>query len=233
MEHIAHGGAAAGTFGGHVLPGSLLIAWALYWMVMAYVRGFATGEGGALESNTVLPWVKIALATVGVVVEIPGEGWLPQDVMTNWQHVAMYAVFGLSGVVDLLARRGLLSGGATYGAYAAAMANAGLLFWGHSGHAGVEGLVHAILALLFFAVAVLAVVEMARPSAGTAWGRTGAQLALGSWFIVAAWILYRSGWDLADPVREGWTLMALSWTAATVAVLTLAARRGAKARHGS
>ena len=142
----------------------------------------------------------------------------------NWQHVTMYSVFGLSGGVDLLARRGLLSGEATYVAYAAAMFNAGFLFWGHSTHGGVEGLIHAILALVFFVVAALAVVETVRPSAGLTWGRIGAQLALGAWFIVAAWILYRSGWDFTDPVREGWTYMIFSWTAIGASVLTLGAR---------
>lgn len=232
MGDMIHTEAVAGTFWGHALPGSLFILWALYWVGQAVVRGEGTSPGRALESGSVLPVVKVVLTAVGVWIEIPGEGWYPQDVMMNWQHVTMYSVFGLSGIVDLLARRGLVSAQATYVAYAAAMANAGFLFWGHSSHGGVEGIIHAVLALVFFGVAVLAVVEILRPSDGMAWGRIGAQLLLGAWFIVGGWIIYRSGWNLADPVREGWTYTIFSWTAAAASIATLVALFTARAaRH--
>lgn len=233
QTHAMHAEAVAGTFGGHALPGSLFIVWALYWIGQSVARGGAAAPGRTLESGVVLPIVKVVLTAVGVWIEIPGQGWYPQDVMMNWQHVTMYSVFGLSGAVDLLARRGLLSAQATYATYAAAMTNAGFLFWGHSSHGGVEGIVHAVLALVFFAVAALALVELVRPSPGLAWGRVGTQIALGSWFIVGAWIIYRSGWDLADPVREGWTYIMFSWTATGAAVLTLAAVLLARARGDS
>ncbi len=61
---------------------------------------------------------------------------------------------------------------------------------------------------------------------------------LGSWFIVAGWILYRSGWDLGAQFREGWSYMVFSWTAVTVTVVTVCARvlsvmrRGAHAAAG-
>jgi hypothetical protein len=194
-------------------------------------RGGATPPEQTLESGVALPVVKVVLTAIGVWIEIPGQGWYPQDVMMNWQHVTMYSVFGLSGAADLLARRGLLSAQATYVAYAAAMANAGFLFWGHSRHGGVEGLIHAVLALVFFTVGAIALIEIARPSEGLRWGRIGAQLVLGGWFIVGAWILYRSGWSLSDPVREGWTYMAFSWTAAVAAVATVAALLVAKSRR--
>ena len=83
---------------------------------------------------------------------------------------------------------------------------------------GVEGTIHAVLALVFFAVAALAIVEILKPSPGLAWGRIGAQILLGSWFIVGAWIIYRSGWDLADAVRRGWTYTVFSWTAAGASI---------------
>jgi Family of unknown function (DUF716) len=211
------------TFEGHVLPGSMFLIWALYWIVQRFVRRGAV-PGQMLESGLFLPVAKIVLPLVGVWVEIPGQGWYPGDVMMSWEHVTMYAVFCLCGVVDLLARRGALAPASTYVAYAAAQANAGFLFWGHSAHGGVEGLVHAHLSMVFFAVAGLAIVEMLRPSAGLAWARIGAQLMLGTWFIVGGWILYRSGWDLNAPFREGWSYMVFSWTTVTISVLTVAAR---------
>lgn len=229
--HGMHIEAVAGTFGGHALPGSLFIAWALYWIAQSVARGGASAPGRTLESGVVLPVVKIALATVGVWIEIPGQGWYAQDVMMNWQHLTMYSVFGLSGAVDLLARRRLLSDQATYVAYAAAMTNAGFLFWGHSAHGGVEDIVHTVLALVFFAVAALALIELVRPSSSLTWGRIGAQIVLGAWFIVGAWIIYRSGWDLADPVREGWTYTTFSLTATGASVFTLFALLLARARR--
>ena len=212
MDHVS-GGAAAGTFWGHALPGSLFLLWALFWIVQAFLRRGAHPSERSLEAGPVLPYAKVVGASLCVWIEIPGQGWYPQDVMMNWQHVTMYAVFGLSGAVDLLARKGLFSSASTYAAYSAAMANAGFLFWGHSAHGGVEGLTHSILALAFFAVAAVGLMEVLRRGEGLRWARIASQLVLGSWFIVAAWILHRSGWDLGDRVRVGWTYTAFSWTA--------------------
>lgn len=223
MHHAA--AELSSTFEGHVLPGAMFLVWALYWIGQSFRRGAEAGAGRALEEGTFLPVAKIVLPLVGVWVEIPGQGWYPDDVIMSWQHVTMYGVFSLSGIADLLARRGLLSGTATYVTFAAAHANAGFLFWGHSAaHGGVEGVVHKLLASVFFAVALSAVFEMSRPSEGARWMRIGAQLVLGSWFIVGGWILYRSGWDLAAPFREGWTSVSFSWLVATMAVVTVAVR---------
>jgi len=227
---MMHGEAVAGTFWGHALPGTLFLAWAAYWAGLAILRGTAAGSGRMLEPSALLPTLKIVLTVVGVWIEIPGQGWYPMDVMMNWQHVTMYSVFGLSGVVDLMARAGRISAHSTFVAYAAAMGNAGFLFWGHSSHGGVEGTIHTLLALVFFAVSAVALIEIVRPSGGLVWGRIGTQVLLGAWFIVGAWIIYRSGWDLADPVRQGWTYTVFSWTAVGAAALTLVGRFAAGAR---
>ncbi len=109
-------------------------------------------------------------------------------------------------------------------AFAAAQTNAGYLFWGHAIHDGVDGIVHRILALVFFAVAGLAVVEVIRPAAGTGWLRIGAQLVLGTWFILGAWILYLSGWDLSASYNVGRTSMYFSWMVMGIAVVTIGGR---------
>lgn len=221
---MMHGDAVSATFVGHLLPGSMFIAWALYWAIQTIVRGGDIVPSRSLERTVSMPVVKIVLAGIGVVTEIPGEGWYPQDVVMSWEHVTMYAAVGLTGIVDLLALRRLLPQGWTFAAYSAAIANAGFLFWGHSTHGGVEGLVHSILALVFFATSAIGLMEAFRPSAGLRWGRIGAQLALGAWFIVGAWIIYLSGWNLADPVREFWTYMVFSWTAMGIGTVVLGLR---------
>jgi len=233
VEGMHHMEAASGTFWGHGFPGTLFIVWALYWIGQAIARGGAPPPERTLESGSVFSALKIVLAAAGVFIEIPGEGWYPQDVMMSWQHVAMYTVFGLTGVVDLLARRGLLSAQSTHAAYAGAMANAGLLFWGHSTHGGVEGTIHAILAVTFFAVSALAMLEIVRPSEGLRWGRIGMQIALGGWFLAGAWIIYRSGWNLSDSVSQGWAYTAFSLTATGAAVFTLAALLAARVRRAA
>jgi hypothetical protein len=229
MHELLHVG---GTFGGHVLPGAMLSVWALVWAAQALGRGQAE-PAPTLERGWVVPLLKVALPLVGVWVEIPGRGWDPADVMANWQHVTMYGAFALSGGVDLLARSGRLSPAATYLAYAGAHANAGFLFWGHAGGAGVPHTVHRLLVLAFALASSVALLEAARPGKVVQWTRIGTLLLVGVWFMVAAWILYRSGWDLADPVREGWSYLAFSWSALAVAVFALGARLAAGRRSGA
>lgn len=218
-----------GTFAGHVVPGTMLVLWALVWTAEALARGRVEPRP-TLERSRLLPVLKVALPLVGVWIEIPGQGWDPPDVMANWQHVTMYGAFALSGIVDLLAAPGLLAPGATYLAYAAAHANAAFLFWSHGEGALVADAVHRLLVLAFALASASALVEAVRPGSATRWLRTAALFLVGAWFFVAAWILYRSGWDLADPVREGWAYLAFSWTAAATATLVLAARLAAGRR---
>jgi hypothetical protein len=139
------------------------------------------------------------------------------------QHVTMYSAFALTGVVDLLAYKRLLPAAATYVAFAAAQTNAGFLFWGHAIHGGVDGIVHRILAGAFFVVAGVAVLEARRASTGLAWLRAGAQLVLGGWFILGAWVLYLSGWELNNPVNEGRSSMIFSWLVMAAATVVLSA----------
>ena len=234
MQHTDHVATEVmGTFAGHILPGALLVAWALVWMAQAIRGSSSSTSTRTLESSGAVAVLKIALPLAGMFAEIPGQGWPPgrgwppDAILMNWQHVTMYGVFALSGVVDVLARRGALSPQATFAAYAAAQANAGFLFAAHGGHGGVEGLVHLLLVLVFAGAAATALLEAWRPTEGLAWARRGALLAVGAWFLVIAWILYRSGWDMADPVREGWVSMIFAWTMAGAAAVTVLARLAA------
>lgn len=226
---MQHHVVVTGTFAGHVLPGSLFVLWALLWLAEAARLPAPEGDA-ALERSSLLPTLKVVLPLVGVWLEMPNRGWFPEDAMMAWQHIAMYLAFVLSGIVDLLVARGRLSFRAGYAAYAAALLNAGLLFWGHGRHGGVPGVAHSLLSIAFFAAAFFPLVELVRPSWGASWFRFGSLLALGSWFLVIAWILYRSGWDMADPVREGWTYLLFSGTAMAAGVVTLAVRLGSGAR---
>ena len=212
------------TFEGHVLPGSMFILWALIWIGQSFRAGALDSPSRALETSLYIPVLKVVLPLIGVWVEIPGEGWGPTTTLMSLQHVTMYSAFALTGVVDLLAHRGLISRAATFVGYSAAMTNAGWLFWGHAIHEGVDGTVHRILAMAFFVVAALAVIEVFRPSVGLAWLRFGSQLILGGWFILGAWILYLSGWDLSASYNVGRTSMYFSWMVMGIASAVMAAR---------
>lgn len=212
------------TFEGHVLPGSMFILWALLWIGQNFRAGALDARDRSLESSLVIPVLKVILPLIGVWVEIPGEGWGPTTTLMSLQHVTMYSAFTLTGVVDLLAYRGLLPRAATFVAYAAAQTNAGWLFWGHAIHEGVDGIVHRILASVFFVVAGLAALEVFRPTSGLAWLRMGAQVVLGAWFILGAWILYLSGWDLSASYNVGRSSMYFSWMVMAIASAVIAAR---------
>jgi hypothetical protein len=242
MQHMATV-EVTGTLTGHLLPGTLFVLWALVWMGQAVIGRETSPSDVPLETGLVVPVLKVILALVGVWAEIPGQGWPPgrgwppDAILTNWQHVTMYGVFGLTGVVDLLSARGALPYRVTHAAYAAAHANAGFLFLGHGSHGGVPGVVHSLLVLAFAGAALTALLEIARPSPGVSWARRGALLAVGSWFIAAGWILYLSGWDPADAVREGWSYMVFSWTmvvagAVTIGAWMLARREASRGRRG-
>jgi hypothetical protein len=227
MDHGEHALAVTAadlhsTFQGHVLPGSMFILWALLWVGQRLYRRDET-VSATLEWGALVPILKIVLPLIGVWVEIPGERWGPTATLMSLQHVTMYSAFALTGVVDLLAHRGLLSAASTYVAFAAAQFNAGFLFWGHAIHGGVDGVVHRILAGAFFVVAGVAILEARRPMAGLGWLRIGAQLVLGGWFILGAWVLYLSGWELDNPVNEGRSSMIFSWLVMVASVVVVSA----------
>lgn len=229
-----HAVEVGGTFAGHVFPGSLFVAWAFLWLAESVHRP-PPAHDAPLERGSLLPALKVVLPLVGVWLELPNSGWFPADAMLGWQHITMYVAFALTGVVDVLVRGGRLSHGAGHVAYGGAMLNAGILFWGHGQHGGVPGVAHTLLALLFFASATLPLVELAVPGRGVEWLRKGSLLALGSWFVLIAWILYRSEWEMADPVREGWTYLLFSSNAIAVAVAVTALRLsvGVRTQRGS
>ncbi|MGE0158974.1 MAG: hypothetical protein AB7T31_06135 [Gemmatimonadales bacterium] len=227
MDHGEHAMAVAATdlhstFEGHVLPGSMFILWALIWIAQRLARGDQAARA-SLEWSAVLPVLKIVLPLIGVWVEIPGERWGPTATLMSLQHVTMYSAFALTGVVDLLAYKKLLPAASTYVAFAVAQTNAGFLFWSHAIHGGVDGVVHRILAGAFFVVGVVAVLEARRASVALGWLRIGAQLVLGGWFILGAWVLYLSGWELDNPVNEGRSSMIFSWLVMLASVVVVSA----------
>jgi hypothetical protein len=220
----------SGTFVGHLVPGVVFTLWGLWWLWEIAMRGPVRAPDEPVERTLFPPGLKIAAFVVALPLELPNAGWEPMDWVMGWHHITGYLGFALSGIVDLAARRGWLSHRATYYALAGAAFNGAILFYGHGNAPGVEGSAHNILMMLFFAVGIFAILEVASPTWRLEWFRIGSMISLGLWLSLTAWILFRSGWDLQDHVREGHVWLRFSWMIMAVAALTVFAstrRRGA------
>lgn len=215
MDHEMMAG-PSGTFVGHLIPGIAFTIWGLWWLAESLLTPRVPGE--AVERSIVPSSLKIIAVVIALPLEMPNSGWDPMDWVMGWHHITGYAAIALSGVVDFAARRGRLTKEATYPALAAAMFVGAILFFGHGNAPGVEGTAHSILTLSFVSVGIFAIVEAALPGRGLEWFRTGAMIALGCWLSITAWILFRSGWDMADHAREGQVWLALVWMLMVVAI---------------
>lgn len=214
-----HGAMPSGTFIGHLLPGIAFMIWGAWWLFEIARAGGLQPPGTPAERTLFPPIVKILLVPTAVLLEMPNSGWEPMDAIMGWHHATGYIGFGLSGVVDVLARRGVLSARATYVALAAASFNGSVLFYGHGSGPGVETVAHNLLMLTFTSVGVFALLESSAPSWRFEWFRVGSMLTLGGWLSLTSWVLFRSGWNLTDHVREGWVYVSYSWMVMGVATL--------------
>lgn len=212
-------GGPSGTFFGHFGPGLVFIALGLWWIIEMSLNG-ARKDNDPIERTIFLPIIKICALFVGGFFEIPNSSWYPMDWVMGWHHTTVYMAFALSGVVDLLARREILSQRATHFAFAGASLIGALLFYGHGIGPGVEGICHTIVMILFFIVGLFTLLEVIKPSWNLEWFRFGAMISLGVWFCITAWLLYLSGWDLYDHVREAQVWLLFSWMTIAVATIT-------------
>ncbi len=210
----------AGTLIGHIGPGAAFMILGFWWLWELVGPARARVQGEPVE-RTLFPTVlKILGVFVAVPIEMPNSGWYPMDWVMGWHHITMYLAFGGSALVDLAARRELLSARATHFGLAGAALIGALLFYGHGIDPGVEGTAHAIVAMLFLSVTLFTILEVVAPSWGLEWFRIGSMIALGAWMAITGWMLFRSGWDLHDHVRVGHVWLRLAWTLMAVSLVT-------------
>lgn len=219
----------SGTFIGHFGPGLVFLALGLWWITEMILKG-SKNENQPIERSVILPYLKITALFVGGYFEIPNNGWFPMDWVMGWHHTTVYIAFALSGIVDLLNRKEILTRQATYFAFSGACLIGSLLFFGHGIGPGVEGICHTIVMLLFFMIGFFTVLEAIKPSWGFEWFRFGAIISLGVWFCITAILLYLSGWDLYDHVREAQVWLLFSWMILAVTTFTTITSMVAKAR---
>jgi hypothetical protein len=118
-----------GTWGGHVLPGSLFCLWGAFWLISISTRAAVhhRSHGFTFEAKTHFPTsvsrllevqLRTLLPLLGCFVELyahPGDvrvrqpwdadGRWDAHSAVNYHHAAMYAAFSFSGAVDWLTAR--------------------------------------------------------------------------------------------------------------------------------
>lgn len=233
MQHAHQMGLEpTGNFLGHVGPGLALLVWGIPWLV-ATTRRSRSGEQASLETSPWIAWVKLAVVPIGVLAHVPAPPtWSSASIAMAWQHATMFVPFGLSGIVDLLVRARRLEPQASFGVCATALLVAGLLVLGHGNPPGVEGTAHLLLGISFVIGGVGAVLECTQYAPIGRSLRIGGVLTAATWLLVTAWLLYRSGWDLADHTNVMWTYTLFSWCVmvSAIAVVTAASIRISRGR---
>ena len=193
---------ATGNLIGHLGPGLGLLFWAIVWLVDERRRGDVAHGQPVLEPWHWVAFCKLLVAPIAIFAHLPTpDTWRDGSKAMAWQHAFMFAPIGLTGVVDLAARARRLPPRATFAACAWALAIAALLLLGHGNPPGVEGTAHLLLAVAFLTAACGAALEALGAPSSSRWLRVGGVLAAAIWMLVISWVLFLSGWDLADHVN--------------------------------
>jgi hypothetical protein len=221
MNHEMMAG-PSGTFIGHLIPGLVLVALALWWISEQFFKG-PSGKKDALERTLIIPIIKLVALPIAIFVEIPGSDWYPMDWVMGWHHITIYIAFALSGVVDILEKKDVMSTRATYFAFAGANLIGLIIFAGHGTGPGVEGTCHSIIVYLFFLISFFAILEGIKPNIDLKWYRIGAVLGLGLWMCISAFLIFKTGWNLHDHVKEAHVWLHFSWMLLALSTFTVGA----------
>ncbi|GAB1597320.1 transmembrane protein 45B-like [Argonauta hians] len=200
-----------GTFGGHILPGSFFLIFALWDTIQIYNRYFQCRKRNARFTSTVTfpclclcgrlkKWpVESILKIVLVFIGISGEvitGWRPGPyiILGNGQHITMFFAFGLAGVVEILLHlKAPIPADVDYIANILALTIELVLFRFHlHGRSELDVLLHILLTYVIIANLTAASIEMKfRHNVLAPLARTYFVMLQGSWFWQVGFILYR------------------------------------------
>ncbi|XP_033740157.1 transmembrane protein 45B-like [Pecten maximus] len=208
-----------GNFGGHALPGSFFILFALWWTVQMFHRYYncrqrntrfvstptypCTCLCGKLAEWPLEPVVKIFFVTIGFCLEIyTGFSDGKFTALGNGQHATMFFFFGLTGVIDLLLYfRAPVPKDLDYASMWLALLVEGLLFKFHlHGRNELDVLLHTLLIYTIGAnlLALLAETKW-RNNILISLTRSYFIFLQGTWFWQVAFILYNP-----SPAAEQW-----------------------------
>ena len=210
-----------GNFGGHALPGSFFIAFALWWAVQMFNRYYTCLKRnsrftstvcypcsclcGRLKDFPVESVVKLILVSIGFTLEIyTGYNFTIHKFTLpgNAQHATMFFFYGLSGVMDFLVHfKAPIPKDLDYVIVLLALGVEGILFHFHL-H-GRDQLNTQLHTLLIYAIAlnlISVILEMRyRHNIVAALSRTFFFLVQGTWFWQIAFTLFNP-----NPHAEKW-----------------------------
>lgn len=236
-----------GTFGGHTLPGSFFIIFAVWWTVSQFRRYYQSRlKNGAPYQNTATfkffflcgrlrtmeleAIIKIFFTAVGFMGEIITGTKNGKFVhLGNGQHATMFFFFGMTGVIDLLLHFKVpLPKSMNYATVTLALMVEGCLFRFHlHGRADLDVIIHTLL-LYVIAVNIIAVlVEMKfEKSVMAGLGRSYCTFLQGTWFWQVAFILYNplpgaQEWDEDDHGQIMIATMIFAWHMGGVFIIML------------
>jgi len=241
-----------GNFGGHALPGSFFIIFALFWTIQIYRRFFRSlanksRKGESFRSSTTYPFdflcgrakywewegiLKILFTTVGGGIEIFTafkDGKFNH--LGNGQHATMFFFFFLSGVIDVTVHSHptLLPQGVQNLAGTMAFSVEALLFAFHThDRPSMDVMIHSLLLYSIILCALMPIIELVRPHSALApLCRAYFVLLQGTWFWQAGFILYNPipnavPWDQEDHAQMMIVTMIFAWHMAVDFLLILA-----------
>ncbi|XP_046342894.1 transmembrane protein 45B-like [Haliotis rufescens] len=199
-----------GNFGGHTLPGSFFIIFALWYFVRLFQLYYSSRQRNARFTSRIMmtcpclcgrfkdlpveAFVKIFLISIGFGLEIyTGMSHGKFVAVGNGQHATMFFFFGLTGVVDILQYyRAPMPPDTDYISYVIALTIEGILFKFHlHGRTELDVLVHTFLLYVIFIGVISVLVEMRyRHNILAPLARTYFLLLQGTWFWQIAFILF-------------------------------------------
>lgn len=236
-----------GTFGGHALPGTFFIVFAVWWTVQTYRRYFRSlRKGGQPYRSSVAfpfdclcgrvrawPWegiLKIFFTTIGFAGEIITafkDGRFTH--LGNGQHATMFFIFGLSGLVDILVHfRFPLPKDVDYVISTLAFAVEDVLFMFHThGRTPLDVLIHTLLVYVIHANVLVCLVELKyRDNVTVTLARSYVVFLQGTWFWQAGFILYNpihgaQKWDEDNHEQMMVVTMMFAWHMAAIFIVMI------------
>ena len=237
-----------GSFGGHALPGSFFLIFAVWWTIRIFQRYYQSLRKGSkpyyntltfpcgclcggLKTWELEGFLKIFFTAVGFAGEvITAHNNGKFTYLGNGQHATMFFFFGMSGLIDILVHyRAPLPKGIEYLAAMQAVLVELLLFVFHlHGRGSLDVLVHHLLLFAIFMTLISALIELCcRQSVLAALARAYFLFLQGTWFWHIAFILYNpiegiAKWEMENHDHIMVVTMLYAWHMGGIFIFMLA-----------
>ncbi|KAH7939616.1 transmembrane protein 45B [Rhipicephalus sanguineus] len=195
-----------GTFVGHILPGSFTFLFGTWWTFAVwrnYVRSRKKKQRYVCRCSYAVPCLPRKLSVEGIVkiigscacilMECPAPFRRQYLADESIQHLSIFVLFLLNGVVDVMYNAGFpLPPHTDYATLLLTIASEGLLLHFHlHGRSHLDVVIHTLLVYTVVALVACLLAEMCRPrSVLASLGRAYFALLHGTWLCQIGFILY-------------------------------------------